>query len=280
MSAKLELLPVYRYLNGFLHDVQQPRANAGALWEQYAIAPFWPQISKWAPFDISFMKPAPPQDIALLKKQLALLREWKLPKLKDQLRPITESLKKEDNDALMVALYPLDHADAAAQEQQNGVAGACAFGNIILQVDPLAPDWQKWIAYVFAHEYHHCICGEFWYGPQGRPAGTLLEQLLWEGQADSYAQSLCPQRRPRWLDVPGNEHALWRRYIAVLGTKDRQEMLPWIFGDRALDIPWCAGYYFGNRIVEAYRACHPAVDFAQLLRIPAEKLLRDSRYEE
>ncbi len=75
------------------------------------------------------------------------------------------------------------------------MVGACVFGNIIININPLAEDYQDWIPYVFAHEYHHSVWGYNWFvikGGQGLE-GSFLEYMLNEGQADAFAESLFPQ---------------------------------------------------------------------------------------
>jgi uncharacterized protein YjaZ len=64
---------------------------------------------------------------------------------------------------LLVALYPICDDNKKVKKYQNGVLGTSVFGNILININPLAEDYYNWIFYVFAHEYHHCVWGNNWF---------------------------------------------------------------------------------------------------------------------
>ena len=109
--------------------------------------------------------------------------------LKNEFLKTGQDLPKADDDPLSIAIYPLDDENKSVKERQNGVLGACVFGNILIQVNPLAEDFLTWIPYVFAHEYHHSVWGNYWYVLHGGLEGNFLEYMINEGQGGCFCQT-------------------------------------------------------------------------------------------
>lgn len=254
------------------------------LWQSHMIDPFWPEISRWAPFDQSFKQPPVITGLAALEKQLDILSGIDIGCLRSEFTKITKALPSADDDPMLAVLYPLCDNNKAVKERQNGVVGAAVFGNVIISVNPLANDWQKWIPFVFAHEYHHNIWGHNWFvlrSGQGLE-GTLLEHMITEGQADMFAESLFPKLVPKW-NRPFEGEAdklLWERFKPVLFSKDPSVHAKYIFGDESEGLPWCAGYSFGRAIVTGYMQKYPDTAFSELLDVTPEQIFKESRYGE
>ncbi|WP_438446950.1 DUF2268 domain-containing putative Zn-dependent protease [Gorillibacterium sp. sgz5001074] len=248
------------------------------LWDSYMIQPYWDRISQWAPFDQSFMKPVRVEDIGQLEQQLPLLAQIHVEDLKSEFERISRELPKDDDDPITVAIYP--NTDAKVRERQNGVVGACVFGNILLQVNPLAENWEHWIPYVFAHEYHHSVWGHHWYVLNGGLEGSFLEYMINEGQADAFAKSLFPHLEPPWLrTLTGSEETeLWEKMKPILHSTDRKDFNAYMFGDEMRGLPWCVGYIFGHLVVNRYLELHPEVTLAELIAVHPREILEGSRY--
>lgn len=75
---KLDIIAVYEILNGYISEMQKANADYNSLWDKYAIEPYWKEISKWTPFDMSDRKPKPIKDIGKLKEQIKLLKEMNI----------------------------------------------------------------------------------------------------------------------------------------------------------------------------------------------------------
>lgn len=248
------------------------------LWDTYLIQPYWDQISKWAPFDQSFMKPARIEDIDILEQQLELLAKINVDNLKSEFRRISRELPKNDDDPIIVAIYP--NTKEVVKERQNGVVGACVFGNIMINVNPLAENWAQWIPYVFAHEYHHSVWGHHWYVVNGGLEGNFLEYMVNEGQADAFAKSLFPDLQPQWLSslTRSEETNLWDEMKSILFSTDRNEFEKYMFGDEENGLPWCIGYRFGNLMVNSYLRSHPQVSYPELIAVHPKEILNGSIY--
>jgi uncharacterized protein YjaZ len=257
--------------NGIAKDPQ-------LLWDTYLIQPYWDEIAKWAPFDQSFMKPARIEDLDTLEQQVDLLAQIDVDELKSEFLRISGDLPKHDDDPVIVAIYP--NTNPLVQERQNGVVGACVFGNIIINVNPLADHWDQWIPYVFAHEYHHSVWGHHWYVMNGGLEGNFLEYMISEGQADAFAKSLFPDLQPQWLSAVsrGEETDLWGKIKPILFSTDRSDFEKYMFGDEKSRLPWCIGYKFGHSIINSYLRSHPQVSFSELITVHPKEILNDSIY--
>ncbi|MCL2377466.1 MAG: DUF2268 domain-containing protein, partial [Defluviitaleaceae bacterium] len=203
--------------------------------------------------------------------------------LQAEFTTIADALPSKDDDPkTLIALYPLCDSNEIVKERQNGVVGASVFGNVIININPLADDWEKWIPFVFAHEYHHNIWGHNWFVLRGGEGieGTLLEAMIAEGQADLFAASLFPDLIPAWnrpFDAE-TERVLWGRIKPVLFSTDPKIHAAYMFGAESAGLPWCMGYSFGQAIVKDFMERHPVVSFLGLLDVSAREIFGGGKY--
>ncbi len=273
---EIELLNLFPAVSCYREASQQGDADLSALWDELVIRPYWPRIAEWAPFDMSYMKPAPIRDLAAIPEQIKRFEQIDLITLKNQFQHIAGNLPKDDDDPLLVALCPLDHANIPVRERQNGVVGACVFGNILLNINPLADNFERWIPYVFAHEFHHSVWGYYWYVQKGGQGlqGNLLEHLITEGQADAFACSLFPDLKPSWIfDIEQAYPTLWSEIENTFDSTDHEVIQRYTFGDESAGLPWCIGYSVGSRLVNRYMSHHPDTSFANLLGVHPQDFL-------
>lgn len=217
------------------------------------------------------------EDLDTLEQQFRLLAQLNIEDLQREFERISRELPIQDDDPM--AIYP--NTDALVKERQNGVVGACVFGNILINVNPLAENWEQWIPYVFAHEYHHSVWGHHWYVMNGGLEGNFLEYMINEGQADAFAKSLFPHLHPQWLRslTESEETDLWDKMKPILSSTDRHEFETYMFGDETTGLPWCTGYTFGHAAVTHYLELHPQVSLAELLAVHPKEILNGSIYK-
>ena len=277
----INIITTFENAEAYLICAKESNAEAGELWTKQMIEPFWSDIAAYAPFDQSFKQPPCINDIEQLEKQLTILSKLDIAKLKDKFTLSINALPSDDDDPMLVALYPLCDSNKIVKERQNGVVGASVFGNMIISINPLAEDWQKWIPFVFAHEYHHNIWGHNWYVIRGGKdlEGTFLEYMITEGQADLFAMNLFPDLVSQWnqpFDVE-EEKMLWERIKPILHRKDHETHETYMFGDKEKELPWCVGYSFGRIIIEDFLKKQP-MTFSELLNVPARRIFEMSRF--
>ena len=176
----------------------------------------------------------------------------------------------------LVFIFPCDPGDSFTRDSMKGVRGvsglSCATS--ILSVNPLAPDWQKTLSYVTAHEYHHVTWG-IRHGHQF--AGNVLEVLILEGRADSFANIVYPGLSLPWTSSLGKEkeREVWRNTV-----KDNLDNTDLVFTKNlTLDEFW-SGYAIGYHIVQAFIANHPEVGVEEWTGMTAEELFQNSGYED
>lgn len=142
--------------------------------------------------------------------------------------------------------------------------------------EPLTPNIIKWLPGTLAHEVHHSVRIQI--GPGfGK---TLLEELITEGLADSFAHTLYPGMVHPWTNAlnSNQEYELWQQIQPFLNNLDLQYELygKWFFGGDG--IPNAAGYTIGYRIVQNYLNRHPIMSAAELVREEAKTILKASDY--
>lgn len=277
----IEILPVYKNLARYIAEIEAGNTNIEALWEEYGIKPYWDTLCQYAPMDLSDRKPKPITDVETLKEQIQQLESIDLVQFKEELQKVVAILPNYDEDPIYVALYPLSDANQKVKENQNGVVGASTFGNMLININPLAEGYYDWILYVFAHEYHHTVWGNYWFGIHGGELkNEFIDSLLIDGEADSFALSLYPELKPKWLfEMPKEvEEALWKEHYCKLIDQTKVNYPKYMFGDKESHIPWCAGYTIGFRMVQKFLENHPETSFSELVEMRPMDIFKASQY--
>jgi uncharacterized protein YjaZ len=277
----LEIIAIYENLDGYIMEMEKENADCEILWEKYAIQPYWEKISQWAPFDMSDRKPKPVKDISKLKQQIKLMKKINLNEIKSRFMQVVDTLPNYDDDPIVIAIYPLDDENSIVKERQNGVWGVCVFGNVIINVNPFAQDYYEWIPYVFAHEYHHCVWGNYWNViRRGDRTRSLIESVLIDGQADAFAKSLNPTFNPSWISqiAKEQEQELWNKHYFKLLNEADYDYSKYMFGDDETGIPWCAGYFFGYKIIDSFKKCYPQIGVKNMIEMSSEEIFAMSGY--
>lgn len=212
---KITVLNACENVKNYIEQVENG-ISAEAAWEKEAIEPFWDRLCCYSPTDLSERKPKPIRDLQGLKEQCERLSELNLALLETEFQRISSTLPNYDDSPLLVVIFPCDTNNTTVNEKQNGVVGTSLFGNILIQVNSLIEGYEAWIKYVFAHEYHHTIWGNYWFVLH---AGTLSDEfinsLVIDGEADCFALELYPDLKPKWIfDMPIAEvQRLWEKTI-------------------------------------------------------------------
>lgn len=193
---------------------------------------------------------------------------------------VNDALKKS-NDFIegvdtIVYIFPCNPEDSFTRDQMKGVRGVSGLncGTTILSVNPLAPDWQKTLSYVAAHEYHHVTWG-IRHGHKF--AGNVLEVLILEGRADSFANLVYPGLAMPWTSSLSKEkeREVWRNTV-----KDNLDNTDLVFAKNLTQDEFWSGYAIGFHIVQAYIANNPKVSLEEWTELTAEELFLDSGYED
>ena len=257
----IRIVNLFDAIPGYLDALLRAPDEADALWEAHVVAPHWAALCCYAPFPLDDRKPAPCRDADALERQLTAFSALDLPALQGEFARIADTLPNYDDDPITVALCPHPAGDADFAQRQNGVVGTSLFGNLLLCVDPLAPGWQDWLPYVFAHEYHHTVWGNYWYNLHGGAlTGEFIEALVIDGLADDFVMGPVPRAAPPVGEPAGGRRAPRRNLRAAAALHGRG--LPALHVRRRLHGPALVRRLRSRRRAGAPHACRPSVPLA------------------
>jgi uncharacterized protein YjaZ len=162
-------------------------------------------------------------------------------------------------------------------DQVGGVSGVTiGQGKILILVDPTVDNWESVLSYVVAHEYHHSIWTSI---QQEDNSFTLLDYLVFEGRADSFANIVYPEVVVPWsssLDL-NDEKTIWKLIDDQLSKVNGEVLNKVMFGD-GKDYPHWSGYTIGYHIVQKYLEKNPEVDVATWTNMNSRDILEKSGY--
>ncbi len=259
----IEIIPAYLNLESYIKEKHQTKET----WKKNLIEPYWHTLSQWAPDIQDYKMPIHPLNKEEAKHYLKIMNGINWEHFVTVFQNITDLLPKEEEDTLYVAIYP---SNTLVPE---GIYGTGVWGNIILNINPANDNYKKWIPFIFAHEYHHSVWGNYWYClQQGKGLyGWVIEHLLIEGEADAFAQSIYKDMEPSWHNgVKADEEEItWAAFLKVAQKcLQPKEMGKYMFGCEELKIPKNAGYYFGNRMIKEYMRQNNGINMVELLETP------------
>ncbi|MBM3935381.1 MAG: hypothetical protein FJ319_14000 [SAR202 cluster bacterium] len=187
-----------------------------------------------------------------------------------------------------VVLLPGDGQSRVLVNQMNGVLGFSMGSQAMALFLWPAEGWQRWLAYTIAHEYFHLVrnllfprsvTGGKLVFVKSKEAETLLDAMIVEGMADTFAMKVCPDIRPAWIDAirPDDEAYLWPRIHRRLAVSNPGEVRRLLFGDNDRIPPW-TGYTLGYRMVQKYLQAYPETALGYLVTLPADQVYASGGY--
>jgi uncharacterized protein YjaZ len=141
----------------------------------------------------------------------------------------------------------------------------------------LRQDFLIYLPWTMAHELFHAKRGRLDAGEN-----TLLDDLITEGGAESFARSLYPHSRLSALSrsLPsGAERELWAEWRTKLDAYDHGDPgcvqpIDGRYAGRTI----CAHYTIGSKIVSGYMANHSDATFAEVARMSSRDVYEGSGY--
>jgi uncharacterized protein YjaZ len=259
----------------------KPSTDRAQVWLEYAIEPYW---AEWAQGQFNEARTREQLSMPILNlEELAVevdsLKNSEIEQLVEKAyMQITQVLPSPLANRA-VCIYAADPGNQWLREQ--GVLGTGIGDNILLQINPLAPNWSQWVPYILAHEYHHAVWGYNYFAVQQKSHMDLLTGLLIDGEADTFAKLLYPDRQPTWINAltPDEEAEQWGKMQEYLKGNDGTIYERFFFGDRVSGTPSFTAYTIGYRMVQAYLKCHPTQTVFDLMNKESEEILSESGYE-
>jgi uncharacterized protein YjaZ len=176
----------------------KPHPDLEQLWLEYAIEPYW---AEWAKGQFNEARTReqmnkPITSLGELAAEVESLMHSGVEELVEEAYSKITSVLPSPLPERTVCIYAVDPQNTWVRE--NGVVGTGIGDNILLQINPFGENWQLWVSYVMAHEYHHAVWGYNYFAVQGKTHMDLLTGLLIDGEADSFAKMLYPEMQPAW----------------------------------------------------------------------------------
>lgn len=159
-----------------------------------------------------------------------------------------------------------------------GVEGVTSInGKIIVVVNPMIEDWQALVPYVIAHEYHHSVFMDRY----KESVFTMLEYLLFEGRADSFANIVYPDLETSWTSLLPiiREKEMWDKIEENLNSVDYKYQREIMFGG-IKGIPRNCGYRIGYTIMQEFIKNNPDVSVEEWTNMDAREIFKKSGYKE
>lgn len=217
----------------------------------------------------------PIEDLDALEENIRLLASSDVERLvTDALQRSAAKLPGPDTTVCVIAANP---SNWFVKKKMNGVNGwTYGAGKIIIQINPV-PGWRTRVPYIVAHEYHHST-----WTSQHYPADSkedLLDRLIFEGKADSFAHVVYPSIEVPWVNAltPEEERVQWEEMLRFGSTTDPLVKNSLMVGEYEGTPTW-AGYTIGYHIVQSYLTSHPEVSIQSWTALPADEILHQSGY--
>jgi uncharacterized protein YjaZ len=207
--------------------------------------------------------------------------------IEDAIDEASRHLPRPDLNA-RVLILPGDGESRVLVRQMKGVLGFSLGAQAMMIFIWPVEGWQDWLRYTVTHEYAHLVRNLLF--PRGLAGGkliymrtqepeTLLDAMIVEGLADTFASHVLPQMSPPWTNAldPEQQECIWPRVHRRLSVSDTTEIRRILFGDNDRIPPW-TGYTFGYKIVQLYLKSHPSAQPGGIIGIPARTIYEASGF--
>jgi uncharacterized protein YjaZ len=256
----------------------EPDPDLEALFRKYVVDPYWEDCASGGEYDLLAEEvfEAPIRDLDSLTEEARLLRSSGVEEIVEEaLHRVSTFLPGPDTT---VCIYVLDPHDTFARNYMHGVSGrTVGSGKILIQVSP-HDDWRDWVPYSVAHEYHHSVWTSRHF--EGYEGQDLVDYLIFEGRADSFARLVYPDLNPPWTDALSieQEAEVWEVMQDQLDTTNYAIKRRFMFGG-GRSVPRWAGYTIGFHIVQAFLRRHPEASVDKWTTMDAHDIYSESGYD-
>lgn len=174
-----------------------------------------------------------------------------------------------------VYLFPPNPDDMYGINLMGGIAGITINQDaILIQIDPSSFK-EDFLEYSVAHEYHHTIYME------SKVVGyNLLDSIILEGKADTFANSLYPDINIPWIEPLSaqTEKEVWEDLEDDLWSIDSLIYYDYHNGNPSKGIPTWTNYKIGYQIMNSFLENNPSVSVHDWTLLSAKEILLNSKY--
>lgn len=192
---------------------------------------------------------------------------------------LAECRKYLKNDSITVYILPANNDIRNKIQGMMGISSLTAGSKqILLTINPQINGWKEMLPYDVAREYNHAYWTKINFNKSAHT--TLLDCLVSEGRADSYAHLIYPGVICPWTKVLSEklEADLWNRIKPELQNQDVAFQFDVMFGSKNQYVYW-GGYTLGYHIVQSALKNHPELTPEEWTNLAPEKILAMSDYK-
>lgn len=186
--------------------------------------------------------------------------------------------KEVKNDSITIYILPSNNNIKNVMEGKGGVSALTAGSKqILLTLDPGISKWTEMLPYNVAREFDYSYWTKMDF--KNAPQRTLLDYLVLEGRADSYAHLIYPDVDCPWTKVlPADvESQIWNRIKGQLNNTDVAFQYDVMYGSKS-QYPLWGGFALGYHIVQSSLKNHPELSPTEWINLPSAKILEMSDY--
>jgi uncharacterized protein YjaZ len=277
-EQQFTVVSVYEGMDIYVESARSdPEADLDDLFRKNVIDAYWKECAEGGEYKLlaEGALENPIVDLDGLEEEIESLRNSRIEEI------VVEALKQSsallEGPDTTVCIAALDPENSFVKEYMNGVAGRTfGSGKILIQAN-LQDDWEDRVSYAIAHEYHHSVWTFLYY--ERNEGNDLLNYLVFEGKADSFARLVYPNIETPWTDALTTEQEAqqWRKMEPQLSITDYGVKQRYIFGD-GRSVPLWSGYTIGFHIVQSFLQQNPETTIDEWTGMDANEILTQSGY--
>lgn len=268
-GQQLEIYKFYEEYENFIEKAEKEPDNIKLLFQQEVMKAFGEDTHHTVTLYEEITVPTNIHNvgeyIARLRMQEDEIDKW----IKEALMDSVDILPGEDKK---VYIFPSFSEEASLKELEYVGGLAIDKDGFILEINPLFT--ERTLKYTVAHEYHHTVAME-----SGR-AKTLLERIVLEGKADSFAKIIYPEMEPAWLQPLSGyykEHG-WKIFKENLNSVE-SEIWDFLFiGNHFKGIAKWTNYKIGYEIMQNFLKENRGVLIEEWTKMSAQDIYSQSQY--
>jgi uncharacterized protein YjaZ len=182
------------------------------------------------------------------------------------------------NDSLTFYIIPTSLNIKEIVIKMGGVTGLTAGSKqILITINPEVNTWKETLEYTVAHEFNHAYWTNINFNNSSKQ--TLIEYLVFEGKADSFAHILYSKVKAPWTYALSQKEKveLWNKIRPNLNSENDFFLGEVMFGSK--NYPIWGGYTLGFDILQTAFKSHPELTKTNWTNLDANKILEMSNYK-
>lgn len=275
------IVSAYTGMGDYAKAARMKSSRMNYLYNHFVYEPLWKNFAETGEYSfITTSLESPINDFAGLERSVELLSQSGVEDVvKEALLKTAAVLPGPNTTVHLLAMNPqykyLFEQNNLSELNTGVMAITVGAGKIIVSIDPTVHTWRDVLPFVIAHEYHHSA----WTARNFETIDfSLLEYLVFEGRADSFAKIIFPQTDTPWTHIIDSvqEKSVWERLKGKLNRREAKLNDSIMNGD--VGIPAGSGYTIGFHIVQSFLKNNPQMDILQWTDLDAGTIYEKSGY--